>query len=139
MEPTTIDHDTTAAVIPSSASQVSPEGLEQVLIGGDLSRLTETQRLAYYRAVCQRLGRNLLSKPFEYLALNGKPRLYALRDCTDQLRRLRGISIYITNRERLQDLYMGCSRTPAASSSLLSYGLCVAGERPMELFSQQPA
>ena len=90
MEPTTIDHDTTAAVIPSSASQVSPEVLEQVLIGGDLSRLTETQRLAYYRAVCQRLGRNPLGKPFEYLALNGKLRLYALRDCTDQLRRLLG-------------------------------------------------
>jgi hypothetical protein len=67
MEPTTIDRDTTAAVIPSSASQVSPEVLEQVLIGGDLSRLTETQRLAYYRAVCQRLGLNPLSNPFEYL------------------------------------------------------------------------
>ena len=54
MEPTTIDHDTTAAVIPSSASQVSPEVPEQVLIGGDLSHLTEPQRCYDFR--CQELG-----------------------------------------------------------------------------------
>ena len=41
------------AVIPASPiPQVSPEILEQVLIGGDLSGLTEAQRLAYYKAVC---------------------------------------------------------------------------------------
>jgi hypothetical protein len=60
--------------------------------------------------VCQSLGLNPLSKPFEYLWLNGKLRLYALRDCTDQLRRLHGISIYITNRERLGDIYMVTAR-----------------------------
>ena len=89
---------------------VPPEVLEQVLIGGDLSGLTEAQRLAYYRAVCQSLGLNPLSKPFEYLWLNGKLRLYALRDCADQLRRLHGISITITSRERLGDLYLVTAR-----------------------------
>jgi hypothetical protein len=38
--------------------------------------------------------------------LNGKLRLYALRDCADQLRRLHGISISITSRERLGDVYI---------------------------------
>jgi hypothetical protein len=33
-----------------------------------------------------------------------------LRDCADQLRRLHGISIYITNRERLSDLYIVTAR-----------------------------
>jgi hypothetical protein len=99
------------AVVPASPTpQVPHEVLEQVLIGGDLSGLTEAQRLAYYRAVCQSLGLNPLSKPFEYLWLNGKLRLYALRDCADQLRRLHGISIYITNRERLGDLYIVTAR-----------------------------
>jgi hypothetical protein len=54
--------------------------------------------------VCQSLGLNPLIKPFEYLWLNGKLRLYTLRDCADQLRRLHGISISITNRERLNDV-----------------------------------
>jgi hypothetical protein len=89
---------------------VRPEVLEQVLIGGDLSGLTSQQRADYYGAVCRSLGLNPLTKPFEYLTLNGKLRLYALRDCADQLRRLHGISIYITNRERLQDLYVVTAR-----------------------------
>jgi hypothetical protein len=97
-------------VPPSPVPPVPPEVLEQVLIGGDLAQLTEAQRLAYYRAVCQSLGLNPLSKPFEYLTLNGKLRLYAMRDCADQLRRLHGISIYIVNRERLSDLYMVTAR-----------------------------
>jgi hypothetical protein len=36
--------------------------------------------------------------------------LYALRDCADQLRRLHGISIYITNRERIGDIYVVTAR-----------------------------
>src|SRR6266850_8500630 len=110
MDTTTTTHDTTAVAIATPTPQVSPEILEQVLIGGDLSGLTEAQRLAYYRAVCQSLGLNPLTKPFEYLTLNGKLRLYALRDCADQLRRLHGISIYITNRERMGDIYIVTAR-----------------------------
>jgi hypothetical protein len=110
MDTTTTPQETTAVAVASSVPPVPPEVLEQVLIGGDLSGLTEAQRLAYYRAVCQSLGLNPLSKPFEYLWLNGKLRLYALRDCADQLRRLHGISIYITNRERMSDLYLVTAR-----------------------------
>jgi hypothetical protein len=107
---TTTQQETTAVAIVSPTPQIPPEVLEQVLIGGDLSALTETQRLAYYRAVCQSLGLNPLSKPFEYLWLNNRLRLYALRDCADQLRRLHGISIYITNRERLGEIYLVIAR-----------------------------
>jgi hypothetical protein len=88
-------HDLPAVVPSTPTPPIDPAIMEQVLIGGDLAQLTEAQRLAYYRAVCQSLGLNPLSKPFEYLWLNGKLRLYALRDCADQLRRLHGISIYM--------------------------------------------
>jgi hypothetical protein len=107
---TTTTPDLPAAVSSHPAPAIDPAIMEQVLIGGDLAQLTEAQRLAYYRAVCQSLGLNPLSKPFEYLWLNGKLRLYALRDCADQLRRLHGISIYITNRERLGDIYLVTAR-----------------------------
>jgi hypothetical protein len=103
-------HDLPAVVPSTPTPPIDPAIMEQVLIGGDLAQLTEAQRLAYYRAVCQSLGLNPLSKPFEYLWLNGKLRLYALRDCADQLRRLHGISIYITNRERLGDIYIVTAR-----------------------------
>jgi hypothetical protein len=100
----------TPAVAPTPPPAVPAEVLEQVAVSGDLSGLTAAQRLAYYRAVCQSLGLNPLTKPFEYLTLNGKLRLYALRDCADQLRRLHGLSITITGRERLGDLYLVTAR-----------------------------
>src|SRR5882724_8559231 len=89
---------------------LAPEVVEKVVIGGDLSELDAAQRAEYYGAVCRSLGLNPLTKPFEYLTLNGKLRLYALRDCADQLRRLHGISIYIVNRERLGDIYIVTAR-----------------------------
>jgi hypothetical protein len=92
------------------AQPLAPEVVEKVVIGGDLSELDAAQRAEYYGAVCRSLGLNPLTKPFEYLTLNGKLRLYALRDCADQLRRLHGISIYIANRERLSDVYVVTAR-----------------------------
>jgi hypothetical protein len=100
-------HDLPAVPPPPT---VPPEVLESVAVSGDLSGLPAAQRLAYYQAVCRSLGLNPLTKPFEYLTLNGKLRLYALRDCADQLRRLHGISISIVNRECLQDLYVVTAR-----------------------------
>jgi hypothetical protein len=98
----------TAFAAPSQP--VPPEVVEKVGIGGDLSELNAAQRAEYYAAVCRSLGLNPLTKPFKYLALNGKLRLYALRDCADQLRRLHGISIYIANRERMNDIYVVTAR-----------------------------
>ena len=67
--------------------------LEQVIIGGDLSKLTPEQRVSYYMSVCHSLGLNPQTRPFEYIQLNGRLTLYARKDATDQLRSLRGISI----------------------------------------------
>src|SRR5499426_2493645 len=103
-------HDLPAVPATPPPPPVPAEVLEQVLIGGDLSGLTSQQRADYYGAVCRALGLNPLTKPFEYLTLNGKLRLYALRDCADQLRRLHGISIHIVTRERLGDIYIVTAR-----------------------------
>jgi hypothetical protein len=102
--------DLPAVVPPTPIPPVPSEVLEQVLIGGDLSELDASQRAEYYEAVCKSIGLNPLTKPFEYLTLNGKLRLYALRDCADQLRRLHGISIYIANREKISDIYVVTAR-----------------------------
>jgi len=79
--------------------------LEQVVIGGDLSKLNASDRVAYYRAVCQSVGLNPLTKPFEYLTLNNKLILYAKRDATDQLRGIRGISVERLEREVVEGIY----------------------------------
>lgn len=67
--------------------------LERVIAMGDLSKLQPVERVAYYKAVCESVGLNPLTKPFDYLTLSGKLVLYANRSCTDQLRSIKGISI----------------------------------------------
>lgn len=84
--------------------------VERVLIGGDLSQLSETDRLAYYKATCESLGLNPLTKPFDYIELNNKLVLYAKRDCTDQLRKIHNISVKITNREVVDGVFVVTSQ-----------------------------
>lgn len=78
--------------------------IEQVVIQGDLSQLTAGQRVDYYRQVCNSVGLNPFTKPFDYIKLNGKLTLYAKKDATDQLRSLRGVSIGKPDIEYLDDL-----------------------------------
>jgi hypothetical protein len=78
--------------------------MESVLIKGDLSKLTPQERSTYYTEVCRSIGINPLTKPFEYITLNGKLTLYAKRDCADQLRKINGISIEIVSKAVLDGL-----------------------------------
>jgi len=78
--------------------------LERVVMAGDLSRLSPEERLQYYRQVCESLGLNPLTRPFDYITLNGRLTLYARRDATDQLRRIHGISVRIVSREFVDSL-----------------------------------
>jgi len=78
--------------------------LERALVSGDLAGLNESQRLEYYRAVCESLGLNPLTRPFEYLRLNGRLVLYATRAAADQLRAIHGISILDAKIEQKDDL-----------------------------------
>lgn len=80
--------------------------IESVLIGGDLSKLTAEQRTSYYNAVCHSLGLNPLTQPFAYINLNGKLRLYALKDATEQLRKIHGVSITDVSTSRLEDVFI---------------------------------
>lgn len=89
----------------NSADRVSAE-IEKVLVNGDLSGLTEKQRIEYYGAVCRSVGLNPLTKPFEYIKLNNKLTLYALRAATDQLRSLHKVSINVTARELIEGVYV---------------------------------
>src|SRR5262249_44022878 len=45
------------------------------------------------------VGLNPLTRPFEYITLNGKLTLYARKDATDQLRKIRNISVRLVSRE----------------------------------------
>jgi hypothetical protein len=75
------------------------DALESVIIKGDLAKLTPDERVKYYHAVCKSVGLNPLTRPFEYITLNGKLTLYALRACADQLRQINKVSLKIVSRD----------------------------------------
>lgn len=80
--------------------------IENILINGDLSKLSSAQRVEYYRGLCESLGISMLSRPFGYLLLNGKLTLYALKDCTDQLRNKHDISTKLAPGQVLDGVYV---------------------------------
>jgi hypothetical protein len=80
--------------------------IESVVVHGDLSHMSPEQKTIYYVKLCESVGLNPLTRPFAYLRLNGKEVLYALRDAADQLRKIHGVSIRITAREHVGDVYV---------------------------------
>jgi hypothetical protein len=109
-----------AIMHPSLAEQI-----ETVLLTGDLSKLTPEQRMQYFKQVCESLGLNPLTKPFEYITLNGKMVLYAKRDATEQLRKIHKVSITSLTVSQVQDVYVvtalaqdGTGRTDSSTGAV---------------------
>jgi hypothetical protein len=80
--------------------------IEQVMLKGNLSVLTPQQKIEYYAKTCESLGLNPMTKPFEYLTLNGKEVLYATKGCTEQLRNVHGVSIKIVDKQKIEDVFI---------------------------------
>lgn len=80
--------------------------MENMVADGDLSKLTATQRVAYYHKTCESLGLNPLTRPFEFQRFNGKVVLYARKECTEQLRFLHKVSIYRLEKETFDGVFL---------------------------------
>ena len=97
----------TKEVVPINKNAITiPEKLEEVLVSGNLAVLKPEERMQYYKAVCKSVGLNPLTKPFEYIILSGKLTLYARKDCTDQLRKIHGVSVYDYRTEQKENVFI---------------------------------
>jgi len=114
---------------PSQPQPLDDAALEKVIVQGRLEHLTPKERLLYYKTLCESLGLNPLTRPFEYITLSGRLTLYARRDATDQLRRLHQVSITIVSRERLDDIYVVTARAtlPDGRCDEATGAVCIAG------------
>ena len=106
------------------------QAIEAALINGDLKQLDPAGRLQYYKAVCDSLGLNPLTRPFEYIVLNNKLTLYAKRDCAEQLRKIHGVRITTMNPQQIGDLFVvtvtaadGQGRTDSSTGAVCIKGL----------------
>lgn len=67
--------------------------VEQAVTAGNLAMLNPQQKLFYYNQVCASVGLNPLTRPLDFIQLNGKLVLYVKKDGTDQLRKINSVSI----------------------------------------------
>lgn len=93
-----------SAIETHSLAAAGTKALEAYIAAGDIGRLDPGQRIALYKAVCDSLGLNPLTQPFEYLTLNGKVQLYAKKSATEQLRQIHGVSVLSLEQEMRGDI-----------------------------------
>lgn len=87
-------------------SNSNSEIVSQLVLEGDLSKMTPKQKVQYYNSFCQSLGLNSLTQPFQIINFQGKQRLYATKDCTEQLRKIHGVSITDVSALELRGVYV---------------------------------
>jgi hypothetical protein len=85
----------------TSQDLLGEELLTKIIQSGDLSYLSESDRLIYYFAYCRQLGLNPLSRPFDYIQDKGKITLYPNAIAASQLRDKRNVSTRIIKEECL--------------------------------------
>lgn len=125
--------ETTGAIVPLDNYESAV--LESVVVGGDLSRLSSEQRLAWYQMRCNAAGLDPRTQPFAYLNLQGKLTLYATKTATEQLCERRGISTEILNEKRIDDIYIVTCRasTPTGRFTDSTGAVNLAGKKGDDL------
>jgi len=88
----------------TTAPDTQAKVVESLVLRGDISGLGPAERAAYYTRVCERLGLDPFSQPFEFLRLNGKEIMYAKARATDQLAAIHRLNREIIDGPKLIDL-----------------------------------
>ena len=113
-----MNQNTSIMVAPS----IGEDALLKLVTTGDLSVLSPVDKTKYYVGFCQRLGLDPATQPLKILKLNGKEKLYADRECCQQLNRLHGVSHEVRSRETVNDCYVVTARASAGGRFTDSIG-----------------
>jgi hypothetical protein len=87
----------------SDLTKLHTEIIHSLVINGDLSKLSQAQKLEYYGKVCERVGLDPMAQPFKLLKLNGKEVMYLDRSGAQQLNSLHKVSHLISSRELIAE------------------------------------
>jgi hypothetical protein len=84
--------------------QFNLDKISSLILTGDLRQLSPEEKVQYYGKLCKSLGLNPLTKPFDYIVLQGREVLYANKNCAEQLRLLHGISVVDSTQEIINNM-----------------------------------
>lgn len=80
--------------------------IAKLVLEDDLQKMSNEQKTLYYTNFCEALGLNPLTQPFQLLKLQGRVKLYATKDCTEQLRKIHGVSITDITTQEIRGVYV---------------------------------
>jgi len=106
---------------------INREIIEKLVLEGDLSKMSQKQKVDYYVGFCQRLGMDPATKPFMLLKLNGKESLYCDRSGAAQLNKIYNISHTCVGREKIGDSYVVTMRASDKNHYTESTGVVYIG------------
>lgn len=121
--------------------QMTAEGVEEVLLRGNLSKLSPSDRMTYYAKVCESLGLNPMTRPFQYITFQGNMILYAAKSCTEQLARIHGISLRLDEGREFRDNWIvRCTATDSSGRTADATGIqSIVGLKGQELGNKMMA
>lgn len=102
---------TPSAAPPTAAVAVAnpddrAKAVAEIIVKGNLALLTEEQKAQYLLAVCQACDLNPATRPFEFINMKGKLVLYALKSCSEQLRKRDRVSLAVVKTEDAGGVYV---------------------------------
>src|SRR6266403_3011319 len=119
---------------------MSQKTIEEIVVSGSLDELTPEQRLVHYNNVCDAMGIDPRPHPLEYMPVddpNGGRRLilYALKNCTDQLRANRKIKIVKLTREITDDMitFMAEATDKDGAADISTGSVTIKGKKGAEV------
>lgn len=80
-----------------------PPHLQKYLLDGCWKAAPDEHKNEFTQLFCEHAGISAISRPIQWLFLNGKLQPYAAKDCTDQLRRVNEISLSVVGRDYSPD------------------------------------
>lgn len=88
----------------ATKEELNDDSLFALVTTGDCKQLNPQQKIAYYRARCEAAGLDPRTAPFQFLTLQGREILYALKSATDQLAAKHGIRCEILAQQTESDI-----------------------------------
>lgn len=95
---------------------LSSQTVSNIILKGDISGLKPEEKVQYYRDVCDRIGVDPATQPFQLLKLSGKEVLYATKSCAEQLTKIHKISHEIKDRAKIEDVFIVYARASEVES-----------------------
>lgn len=104
--------------------------VSSIVLNGDVSKLSPMDKAKYNIKLCESLGLNPYTQPFQILKLQGREVLYATKAATEQLRKAQGVSVVSLERKTESDICIVTAivrdahgRTDAATGAVNTAGL----------------